>query len=1178
MPTIGRKNKRLHSGAWLLCHFCAGLASAVMLLVSLSSFCAARPRICLSQIPVQLARAQTPSPEVVRVNPNTVLDGNLAGGQRLTFALELAKGEYAKIPIEQRGIDFLVRLRTPDGRVLSEIDQELRLTGTETVEVVAPTAGMYTIEIEGKFKWLPAGRYQIRVTEKRPADEKDRILEEARRLDQQRRELLAALAPVWSQDPALAGKLGEALPLAERCLDIYTRELGPERYLVASAIENLASIYSAMGNTDKAEPLIKQAIALYEKIEGTNHPAVARSLNVLGLVLLHKGNYSAGEAALERSLNISETVLGPSDPNAAWPLMNLGIIYWTNGDYRKAESYYSRAAALREAALGPDSTLTADAKANLGAVFMELGELEKAEPLIKYALSVAERANGLGDPKVARLLTNLGLLYRTKGDYIQAEQFFRRAKSIYEKVLGPADFRVGQELEYLGGVNRLKGDYTAAEPLYRQALEIEEKALGPDDAKVGLVAGNLANALADMGGLVEAETLYNRALAIAEKAYGPEHPDVAFALNNLGSLYIERREFSKAEAALSQAVRIREKSLGSEHPYLQQSLDALARLCVAEGRFTEAVAYQARANSIGEYNLALNLAIGSERQKLAYLDLAGAQEFSQAAQLSIALQTVYAPDDPAALTLALTLQLQRKGRVLDALSRSMAALRQHLTPQDEGLLEASNQTTARLAGLVFNGPQNGSLAGHETEIRTLEQKRDQLESELSQRSAGFYQASPKVTIDAILRAIPSNTALIEFAVYTQQDVTAHPGPKSSGPLRFVAYVLRGDGQVRWKDLGEAKPLNEAVELFRRALRDPKRRDAAELGRALDEKLMQPLRPLLGEASQLLISPDGDLSLIPFEALVDENNHYLVERYSISYLGSGRDLLRLEAAGIASSNPIIVADPWFGVPETVTSKEAQKGGQLAKAPNRPTGGAAHSDGGKRQSVTTGGDMSRLYFAPLSATEREAKDIQDLFPDATIWTGAQATKTALKGVKAPRILHIATHGFFIQDTASAGAGSSRATRGYSTDAAADNPLLRSGLALAGANLRNGDATDNGILTALEASALDLWGTKLVVLSACDTGIGEVRTGEGVYGLRRAFVQAGAETLVMSLWPVNDHVTRELMTRYYERLKRGGGRAEALRQVQLEMLKRKDRRHPFYWASFIASGEWANMEGKH
>lgn len=200
---------------------------------------------------------------------------------------------------------------------------------------------------------------------------------------------------------------------------------------------------------------------------------------------------------------------------------------------------------------------------------------------------------------------------------------------------------------------------------------------------------------------------------------------------------------------------------------------------------------------------------------------------------------------------------------------------------------------------------------------------------------------------------------------------------------------------------------------------------------------------------------------------------------------------------------------------------------------------------------------MYFAPLAATAEEALAIKGLFPDATLFTGNRAQKAFLQRVQAPRILHIASHGFFLQDSG----------------ATADNPLLRSGLALAGANVRHETAED-GILTALEASALDLWGTHLVTLSACDTGIGEVRNGEGVYGLRRAFVLAGTETLVMSLWPVSDAIARETMVAYYTGLRTGLGRGDALRQSKIAMLKRPARRHPFYWASFIQSGEWTPL----
>src|SRR6185295_13974501 len=288
----------------------------------------------------------------------------------------------------------------------------------------------------------------------------------------------------------------------------------------------------------------------------------------------------------------------------------------------------------------------------------------------------------------------------------------------------------------------------------------------------------------------------------------------------------------------------------------------------------------------------------------------------------------------------------------------------------------------------------------------------------------------------------------------------------------------------------------------------------------------------------------NLNRVPFEALVDEHDRYLIERYATSYLTSGRDLLRMQVPHQSRTKSIILADPFFGEPPPHDA-----GGPAA---------AAH-----RRSVTTAAALSTLYFAPLSGTADEGRAIKTLFPEAELITGRRASKETLQQVAAPRILHIASHGFFLDDERGSAAG---------TDG---NPLLRSGLAFAGANLTREHG--EGILTALEASGLDLWGTKLVTLSACDTGIGEVRNGEGVYGLRRAFVLAGAETLVMSLWPVSDYIARDAMVAYYTRLRAGFGRGDALRQAKLAMLKRPNRRHPYFWAGFIQSGEWADLDGK-
>jgi CHAT domain-containing protein len=230
-----------------------------------------------------------------------------------------------------------------------------------------------------------------------------------------------------------------------------------------------------------------------------------------------------------------------------------------------------------------------------------------------------------------------------------------------------------------------------------------------------------------------------------------------------------------------------------------------------------------------------------------------------------------------------------------------------------------------------------------------------------------------------------------------------------------------------------------------------------------------------------------------------------------------------------------------------------------------------------------DLSQLQVGPLPGTAAEVAAIQPLLPNATVLVEAGATENRLKQVEAPRILHIATHGFFLSDverpepsgTTSFIASDNPFASAAPTNVITENPLLRSGLALAGFNTRS-SGTEDGVFTALEASQLNLFGTQLVVLSACDTGLGDISNGEGVYGLRRAFALAGAETQLLSLWQVSDFGTQNLMARYYEKLTAGMGRSEALREVQLEMIEEGGQySHPYYWAAFILAGDWRPLE---
>jgi len=895
----------------------------------------------------------------------------------------------------------------------------------------------------------------------------------------------------------------------------------------------------------------------------------ARQLNSEANQLWREDKFDEALPMAERALSIRERELGPDHPEVASSLFVLANIYDGRGDYARTEPLYLRALEIREKALGPDHISVSQILNNMGVVYIDRGEYAKAQAAFERTLDIKEKWLEPDDLSIANVLNNLAAIAENTGEITRAEALYKRVIEVREKALGPEDPDVATALNNLANTYL---DPQKSEPLYLRALAIREKALGAEHPDVAQTLYNLAILYGGQGQLSKAEEFCTRSQSIWEKSLGAEHPFVYYPLSLLAVIYKNRGDYAKSESLYQRAIAIKTKAQGSYHPDLAGLLADLANLYTVKGDLDKAISTQARANEIFEYNIQLNLATGSEEQKLTYLSTLSAIE-----DQTIMLHLQTAPNSPAAAELAANTVLQRKGRVLDAMANSFEALRRRSSPQDQQVLDQLNDITKKLARLVFEGPQETSAADHDQQIRDLEEQRENFEREISKRSAGLYQQTQPVTVPQVQAALPSDAALLEFATYRPISPKAFEfvvdrefAPNAVGEPRYVAYVIRAQGGVRGIDLGSKKEIDGRLLAFRQALRDPQRNDVQRLARVVDQKIMQPVRGLAGDAAHLLISPEGDLNLIPFEALMDERGQYLIEKYSISYLTTGRDMLRLQVARDSRTGPLILADPTYGEPQPV---------QLATMAAEKTR-LQPANLARRRGITTADDLSTVYFPPLTGTAQEARSIKSVFPEATVLTGGQATKQALEQANAPLILHIATHGFFLKD-GTEGPGEKatnleeKTTRSINANVNIKNPLLRSGLALSGANLSTGQ--DNGILTALEASNLNLWGTKLVALSACDTGVGAIRNGEGVYGLRRAFFLAGAETLVMSLWPVSDYVTRELMTSYYTGLNQGLGRGEALRQTKLAMLKRNHRRHPFYWASFIQAGEWAPLEGE-
>jgi CHAT domain-containing protein/Tfp pilus assembly protein PilF len=1060
----------------------------------------------------------------------------IAGEQAHAYTVSLTAGDFLHVTVDQRGVDVLVTVRAPGGEKLAEVDSPNGPEGPEEVYLIAGATGAYRIEV-GALEKGAVGKYAIKLSEKRAATAADR-------------ELIAREASVKEAKQLI----GEADSL---------RAGG--RY--AEGVE-------------KAE----SALALFEKALDPGHIEIGNALNSLGLLYEVRGDYARAEASYRRALVIFEQVLGAEHPAVAAVLQNLAAIADARGDLRGEEELLRRSLTLYEKALGEEHPQVAVSLNALARLYHDKGEYGRAEPLYQRALAIDEKAPNVEPSALAFVINNLADLYEAKGDYERAVAFFKRALAIREQALGPEHPDVAYSLHSLGNLYGAEGEYAQAEALHRRALAIREKVFGPEHIYVANSLNNLAMSYRGEGDYRQAEALLKRSLAIYEKTFGPEHREVATILDNMGALFKEEGAYARAQALHRRALAIYERVLGTEHPTVATALNNLALLYDAKGDYAQAVRFFARSQEVGEHNLRTILISGSERQKQVYLDTLSLQT-----DYAVSLHLRSAPANEQAARLALTTILRRKGRVLDAMADQLGTLRLHATPQDQMLLDQLVKAFSRLAALQLSGQDKLSPEARRAETAQAASEVERLQAEISRSSAEFRTQSQPITLEAVRQAIPAGAALVEFFAYRPYDTRAKR-PRKIGAARYAAYVLRRDTPTpEFADLGPAAPIDAAVERLRTALRDPKSVGVKGLAREVDRLVMWRVRNLLGKTRHVLIAPDGTLNLIPFAALADERNRYLAEDYSFTYLTSGRDLLRLQTQVASQSAPMVLADPLYDV-----------------AASEPTPTPAGRDTQGSVESRRSADFALMNFKPLPGTAEEAAVLAGLMPDARVLLRESATEAALKRVSRPRLLHIATHGFFLPDQPRAAPDGDETPRGTSDTLDAmhlpprwENPLLRSGLVLAGVGQRQSGAGEDGVLTALETAGLDLRGTKLAVLSACETGLGEVRNGEGVYGLRRALVLAGSEAQVMSLWKVSDAGTRDLMLAYYTRLQNGEGRTEALRQVQLAMLRGElsagvsgarrsttdtgkglttsDYPHPYYWAAFIQSGDWRDMDGK-
>jgi tetratricopeptide (TPR) repeat protein len=633
----------------------------------------------------------------------------------------------------------------------------------------------------------------------------------------------------------------------------------------------------------------------------------ARKLRAAAAALYDNDQADKAASLLERALSLTEGVREPEDQEVADVASELAAAYLNLPDTARAEPLYQRALAIMDKTRGAGHPATAFVRSRLATLYEIAGQRPKAEALIRQALEVLEKTLGPDHLWFVRSLGTLAALRNDAGDFKQAEEISRRELAIMEKI------GYGDSILYAGALNNLgelygrQREYARANDFLRRALALGEKLRGPDCWFVTMPLTNLGIVARQQQDNATAEAFHRRVLSIRERIVGPDHPDLALPLLNLANIYHATGDYARSLETHLHALHIGEQAFGPYHRNTLLSVGNLARVNAAAGDVAKAIAFQRRADAIIETQLTLNLAVGSERQKLVF-----ANSMSERTDRTMSLHLREAPADPDAGALAALVLLQRKGRVLDAMTDTFAAERQRIAdPADRALLDRLSATTTQLARLALNAPAGRRPDERADSIRDLDARKERLEAELSEHSAELRARMQPVTLEAVQAAMPDEAVLLEFAVFRPFDPRADRNADAYGPPHYAAYVIRKHGAPRGEDLGAAKTIDDMIGALRQALRNPARTDLKGLARALDQQVMRPLRPSFGDASRLLISPDGDLNLVPFEALVDEDGCYLIEHYAMSYLTSGRDLLRMEVPRLSRSNPVIVADPLFG---------------------------------------------------------------------------------------------------------------------------------------------------------------------------------------------------------------------------------------------------------------------------
>lgn len=950
-------------------------------------------------------------------------------------------------------------------------------------------------------------------------------------------------------------RLGRALEITERTQGEGSEQAATYRYYLADA-------YVRQGELRRGAELHERLVADYERLYGSTSNMTEMALEWLGVVQQKRGRYDRAYDALFRATQIGRRHR-PGSLELASSVGKLAELHREMGQYAAAAPLAAEAVELCRARLGDEHPDYAAWLVNESNLLRDMGDHSAARFGYERALAIYEASYGSEHPWVGTALTNLAGLQHQLGDLEGAKPLLQRAVALYEAGLPPDHEFLATGLNNLALVTWGLGDAEAAGPLLKRALDIWERTLGPDHPNSMIGKINLSVLLMDAGKDEEAAELLREEIASAQTRLGFEHPRVAVLQIKLGEALSWTGDLDAALAMYRTAIPVHERALGPDHPDLAWPLTDMARIERLRGDDDGARRTMERVFDLVQRRVLPLMDATSERERIALIR-------SVRSYVDVYLSIHDRPEDAAAAHRVL---LGWKAVVLGSLAIQREQLLATREPELAARIEELAGVRQELAGAVF-GAQRGDDDEHLADrIRALTLRKETLERELSRASGAFAHRLRMNTVEPteVCETLGADEALVDYLRYTpigrpvyvpELDMMKEPERVES----YVAMVLLG-GRCETPlriELGAAEPTDVAIARWRRRV------PTTTSGNGLDarsssirEAAWDPIEAVLGGRTRVRVVPDGGLSGLPFGALKATDGSYLVERYTFGYLGTGSELLR-ERPRRRARGALVVG----GVQYDAGADPAEEPSAVVATRSAPRG-----------------QLGSFTFLPHTAEEAsEVAERLSALPGGVLRLGARdATEARLReALPGRRIVHLATHGFFATGSVrSALAGRAAPGGGAAATASLEaaiglNPMLLSGVVFAGVNDERSrrPGSDDGVLTAEEVVSLDLRGTELVTLSACETGLGEVEDGEGVMGLRRAFTLAGSRSLVLSLWKVPDAETRRLMAGFYERVSAKDADPDvALREAQLALIAelRADRGEapPLFWAAFVVSG---------